>query len=73
MPYGGEGVKVYLQPGTYTFEEISITGNTGNTQSINEYVINKEDTRTIYQVTEKSYRGGKPDNHFSECKAAGEC
>ncbi|MDO4278423.1 MAG: SpaA isopeptide-forming pilin-related protein, partial [Lachnoclostridium edouardi] len=51
VPYGGEGVKVYLQPGTYTFEEISITGDTGNTQSINEYVINKEDTRTIYQVT----------------------
>lgn len=51
VPYGGDGVKVYLQPGTYTFEEISITGDTGNTQSINEYVINKEDTRTIYQVT----------------------
>lgn len=43
VPYGIVGKTILLQPGEYIFEEIRLSDNTGG------YVINKDDTRVVYQ------------------------
>jgi uncharacterized surface anchored protein len=54
VPYGETGITVPLLPGTYVIEETAVTQNSQG------YVINKDDTRTIYREEVEITKGMIP-------------
>ena len=54
IPYGESGTTVMLLPGTYEIEETSITPNTDG------YVINPDDSRTVYKKEVTIEKGNTP-------------
>ncbi|MGL6217586.1 MAG: MSCRAMM family protein, partial [Lacrimispora sphenoides] len=55
VPYGETGITVLLLPGTYVIEETAVTQNSLG------YVINKDDTRTIYRKEVEITKGIIPE------------
>lgn len=55
VPYGENGVTVKLLPGIYEIEEMEILDNSDG------YIINRDDTRTVYKKTVEIKAGENPE------------